>query len=739
MAVIRHNANIESSVDALATMAGDVEQRSMSEVAEHFRRIGVDGIGGGTSGPREPFTQVEAVHRCVTFTAEAVSCMDLLVGTDRDQLVESGPIFNLIDQPNDHQDGGDFWYETVGWLLLTGRVHWVYTEMVGPRPTKILPVPGPMIRPVFEGGPHKTSGTLIGWLWRQPGERWSQAETLLPEQQRCLQLKSFNPERPHEGLAIVAVVRRKINQVYKADSANERSLDNDVQPGAIISPDHAVSDEQWRDFVARLREQHEGYRNRHRMMVTSQKVSAERLQATFDEMEFPELLDRSVASICVAFGYDPAAVGYPPSGGRFEYVKQAKASAWIDRILPFAAWLAGQFARGPLATYEQDRSLTWRDQRQSMKTAAIARRQTMSYGYQKAVAGRGRAMFAWFDDSSVPAVREAKLSLAKEGAIFIKDYKQPPADIIELFDLGLPTYDHQQTGWQTLSEMPIDGAGPGDDDEVGCETNEEAADTTEDDQGEDPDTIAATLVRLDLTDEQLAGLWRRWRASWSAIEKRMRGVINGHYRRLRAETLKNIDRLDPSKSACVDLMDYPMRWLDDLGRVQRRTFRIPIDARDLLGELVFDIVAADDRLLARARPLIRAAQQLGGDQTIGEVREATGGDADPYDISDPASAEALQRRDHRITGINKRVADRLRASLAEGISDGETLSDLAERVRGRFNAENPKLVAFQEVSSAVEEGRSLARGQADVPLKSWLWSRKETGRPSHAATEAATL
>jgi len=62
-------------------------------------------------------------------------------------------------------------------------------------------------------------------------------------------------------------------------------------------------------------------------------------------------------------------------------------------------------------------------------------------------------------------------------------------------------------------------------------------------------------------------------------------------------------------------------------------------------------------------------------------------------------------------------------------------------VKGQFNVASSRAqtIAMTEVGGAVEEGRHEARKQQRIPLKSWLWSRKEHGRPSHAATESATL
>jgi len=737
--------DINSNVSALMAMAtgADVAHKGVNDVYQHFTKAGLMSEDGG-SGPSRPFAQVEAVNACVNFTASAIASMAFRVGTDRDKLIESGPIFDLIDQPNDDQDGGEFWYDTVAWLLLTGRVHWVYTEMAGSRPLKIMPVAGPLMKPVYEGGTQINSGPIIGWLWRQPGMRWDSAQPVALEQQRRIMLKGFNPDRPDESLSIIQVVQRKINQIFKADTANERSLDNDMQPGAIISPEQPVTDEQWRGFMDQLREQGQGYGKRHRMLATSQKVNVSRLQATFSEMEFPEMLARSVASVCVGFGFDPAVLGYPPEGGRYEYIKQSKASAWIDRLLPLAATLAGHFDRGPLSAYEGDRSLTFADQKRSMRTRAISPRVASSYGFKRAMAGSGE-LFAWFDDSSVPAVREAKLALAKEGEILIKTYKCPPADVMELYDLGLPIHPHQREAWQVLNEMPISAAAePGGDEDKPVVTEDDKVEVVDDEPMTEEEIVEATYRRLEITQEQIAGVYRAWLMSFRGIERKMRVVLGSHFKRLRREVLENINRLDPTKGygAGGETFDYPMRWFDVDGNRHQRVFRLPVTSRSIIGSMLFDLVEADGRLLAKMRPLVRLAVQTGGEQTMTEAAAATGKEnPDPFNIADPKAVELLKNRDVRTTSIDKRDQDRLRATLSEGLEKGESYAELRERVKSHFNVSERKagLIAFQETSSAVEESRSIARDQAKVPLKSWLWSQKVTGRDDHRALEAATM
>ncbi|MEM9881410.1 MAG: phage minor head protein [Planctomycetota bacterium] len=127
-----------------------------------------------------------------------------------------------------------------------------------------------------------------------------------------------------------------------------------------------------------------------------------------------------------------------------------------------------------------------------------------------------------------------------------------------------------------------------------------------------------------------------------------------------------------------------------------------------------------------------------------EAAQAEGreeGEADPFNLSDPGVASKLRRRNIKLLDVNRTVRRKLAKSLAEGFAAGESRQQIVERIKHQFNLAHRRAesIARTEIGAAVEEARHEGRLQAGVPLKSWLWSRKETGRPEHAATERATM
>lgn len=732
-------------------------QRGINDVLAHFARINST---QRTSLVR-PYEQVVAVFRCVNFIGEALASMPFVVVTAQDKIIDSGPIAELIDKPNSNQSIDDFFWHFAGWLFLSTRVHQVMLK-----PNEVVIAPAEQLRPRFAGygvsSGESGSGDMVGWWYRPAGKRWEQAQPLELDQVWTTRLPKFDTSNTLDGASTLDVVRMAVRQVFKADVANESNLDHDVQPGGVFSapPGVALTEDQRRENIAAIRERNAGYANRGRDLFLEGGMTFEKLSATFAEMEFRELKLISRADICAGFGLNDAGI-FPPEGGRAtEYVDTAKNSNWIDRVIPLGAFLAGQFERFVLSKYEGDRSLIL-DKSIRGATRSLDRRQRMSLGYKRAIGRRAhrgdRQLYAFFDDSGVAAVRKAMLDLSKQGAILIEKFLQPPGDVIEAFDLPLEVHPHQRDAWQPVGLMRVDEPAPGDDDPPAPAPapapapEDQPAPDPEDDPADDPGQNPSkgskhhTTVDKDL-DDKLGRLWQVWRATWERTEKQWASKHRAVLMDLRSETLANLKRATADRSLGGDgdaTVGVPLHWMDDKGFIRQRTYRLTVTQRDLLGEILFDLTRANNKLLASLRPLAREATRLGGQAVMNEADPPDASEdetPDVFNLNDPGVKAALKRRDQAITGMNTRVRQRLSRVLAEGLETGKSPTDLADAVRHQFNVESrrAKTVAFQEVGSAVEEARHEGRKQAKVPLKSWLWSRKAEGRPRHGATENNT-
>jgi len=101
----------------------------------------------------------------------------------------------------------------------------------------------------------------------------------------------------------------------------------------------------------------------------------------------------------------------------------------------------------------------------------------------------------------------------------------------------------------------------------------------------------------------------------------------------------------------------------------------------------------------------------------------------------------LRQREIRIAGANQTLRKRLAKRMADVLDEGGDERAVAEAIRKEFNFAGTRAntIARTEIGAVVEQGRALGREQSGVPLKSWLWSRKEDGRSTHAATERQSM
>lgn len=88
-------------------------------------------------------------------------------------------------------------------------------------------------------------------------------------------------------------------------------------------------------------------------------------------------------------------------------------------------------------------------------------------------------------------------------------------------------------------------------------------------------------------------------------------------------------------------------------------------------------------------------------------------------------------------GMQRRVRDRLAREIIEGLTRGESVEQLAERIAeimGR-TVKDSRTAARTESTTAVNLGQDIIRREFGVAKKQWITQRDERVRPAHAAME----
>lgn len=126
---------------------------------------------------------------------------------------------------------------------------------------------------------------------------------------------------------------------------------------------------------------------------------------------------------------------------------------------------------------------------------------------------------------------------------------------------------------------------------------------------------------------------------------------------------------------------------------------------------------------------IRLSIKSGWDSLLAELEGMPA-----FDSSNPAVRALLMEREVSIAGATKTLADRMRATLAEGVDAGESVSQLADRIRSLIAEQyrgQATVIARNETAAAYSRARTEGMKQTGMSEGEWLTARDSRVRASH--------
>ncbi len=253
------------------------------------------------------------------------------------------------DSPNQFYTGGLLREAVQQHLDLVGEGIIVLTK-IGGLVTEMWPVRPDRMKPVK----HPTK-FLIGWVYEGPDN-----EKVPLELDQVIQIKYPNPEDPYRGMGPVQTVLFDIDAARYSAEWNRNFFINGAQPGGVIEFDYRMNDNEWKEFVARWRQQHQGVANAHRVAVLENAKWVD-TKFSMQDMQFVELRNLPRELIREAFAFPK------PMLGTVDDVNRANADAgkeilaenhttprlrrWRDIVNTF---LLPQFANGKMLELDFD-------------------------------------------------------------------------------------------------------------------------------------------------------------------------------------------------------------------------------------------------------------------------------------------------------------------------------------------------------------------------------------------------
>jgi HK97 family phage portal protein len=237
------------------------------------------------------------------------------------QAVTAHPALTLLQRPNPFMSGSDLMESAQQHFELTGEAYLVcYRGERSKLPLELWPVRPDRIAPV----PAADGGFLAGWVYTGPmGER---IPLLLDD---VIQIRHPHPTDPFRGLGALQSVLVDLHSGQLASEWNRNFFLNSAQPGGVIEVEEGLSDDQWRQMVARWGEQHQGVAQAHKVAILERGHWVDR-NYSIKDMDFPALRNIPREAVREAFGYPK------PMLGAVDDVNRANADA-AEAV--FAKWL----------------------------------------------------------------------------------------------------------------------------------------------------------------------------------------------------------------------------------------------------------------------------------------------------------------------------------------------------------------------------------------------------------------
>lgn len=237
---------------------------------------------------------------------------------DREE-VASHAALDLLRRPNPFLSQPEFLEIVAQHRELTGEEWWVVVRAAGMpielwpvRPDRMAPVPDPR-------------DFVVGYTYTSPD-----GEKIPLPLEDVIQVKLPNPLDPHRGMGPVQSLLADLDATRYSAEWNRNFFINGASPGGLIEVPHTLSDEDYDQFTARWREQHQGVANAHRVALLEGGMSWKERQFTMRDMQFTELRQVSREIIREAFRFPK------PLLGAVDDVNRANALA---AEVMFARWL----------------------------------------------------------------------------------------------------------------------------------------------------------------------------------------------------------------------------------------------------------------------------------------------------------------------------------------------------------------------------------------------------------------
>ncbi len=596
-----------------------------------------------------------------------------------ENIIESGEVVDLLNNPHPTMDRALFWSTIVSWQALRGEFFVVPLD--AHESTVDLASRGTKIKYLLTLEPgmfwHIVQGyDLTGWRYTgSPLISPIPSEIFLPTE--VIHHRSYNPYLYWRGLSPLILASLAAKTDYAASQFMKGLMMNNADTGVIATTEQQLGSEQREQMMAALRERKRKAGTPDRPLLMWGGMKLEKPTLSNVDMEFLSNRKFNREEIFAVFKVPPSMAGIEAQGAsKGGQGSTSGGSQQQDRRV---------FIENTVTNYCRHLEAAF---------SPIAKRFDPSFEI-------------WFDIDGLPIMQEARRDRLTS-AISAFSLGVPLNDINQVYDLGFREFPWGDTGYLAFNLQPA-GTAP-DQDEPGDDPNEP----------ENPEE-AALRNPLARAEKLFAGLLnggasvpasrhlcsapKGFEESIAGSVKRKRNRLTKFFFEQRARVLAKLSQhVGDGKGVAKD-------WLDVLWNSNNE----------------------DGELIKKLKPLLLGDLEFGGGQVWQEISQ----DGD-FALPPTDAMAFLAKREPVIKDINDTTWNALKASLNEGLADGESYDQLASRVKAIYQTAGDSraaTIALTETNVAINSGRQLAMVQAGVERKGWLTSHLENTRATHIANE----
>jgi len=466
---------------------------------------------------------------------------------------------------------------------------------------------------------------------------------------------------------------------------NVRFFERGASPSGFLTTDQALNDAEFERTIADVEENWQGSQNAHGIPILDKGMKFEQLEANHKDLGFEGLLRLSREEVLGAMGVPPAIVGDFKQANYAQVEMQAK-SYWRLKVMPIARRLEETYSRFMLRQFSP-----------------------------------GQRMRFAFVFSGVEALQEDRNAKAAREEIMIRTGLRNRAELREAD--GLKPYDGADEFLLAAALQPART-------KAEIDAREKAREEAARPPGGSPPAPAgkkaADEIETRASDERRAAIVRRFDAKLRRAEVRMSEYWQGVLFRLEREVISRVRKRPPIQ---------PSRSADEEPPLGPLPLPNPIET--YLPESAEYIAAVQAGHVAIFRRLIA---EFGG-EALDEI-----GSEFAFDVGTPSVIQTIVHDEEQIGRSTARLLEDVKEELEAGLNQGETVADLAKRIRQAVaeSADTParggpyvrsERIARTEAHSAA--GFARMEGYAQTGVEEHQWSSSHDGfvRDSHAGMD----